>query len=55
MAWLVQDPIATYFLVVISISQTEVKPNVKDFGFLLLTAQYLDPYYSKHHPESVAS
>jgi hypothetical protein len=45
------DHVATYSFV-ISISQTEVKPNVKGGGFLPPTAQYLDPYSKR--PEAVA-
>jgi hypothetical protein len=47
----VQDPVATYSFV-ISISRTDVKPNVRDGGFLPLTAQYLDPYSKR--PEAAA-
>jgi hypothetical protein len=47
----VQDPIASYSFV-ISISQTDVKTNVRGGGFLPPTAQYLDPY--SKHPEAAA-
>jgi hypothetical protein len=52
-----QEPIATFYSFVISISRINVKPNVnkqQGGGFLLLpTAQYLDPRYSKR-PEAAA-
>jgi hypothetical protein len=47
----VQDAIATDSFV-ISISRTDVKPNVIGGGFLPPTAQYLDPY--SKHPEAAA-
>jgi hypothetical protein len=49
----VQDPVATSYSFVISISRTDVKPNVRGGGFLPLTAQYLDPSYLKC-PEAAA-
>ena len=47
----VRDPTATY-LFVISISQNDVKTNVRGGGCLPPTAKYLDPYSKR--PEAAA-